>query len=233
MPSPAQQGFHVQWLLLCETGAARSLALSCGWQRKHFALERRIMIAVFTSCVLEYVKSLWYMLLIKNSMAHRYQEFISDEVKRKWRWRRQHEGEFEFWKQVVYGVYGARCTLMSARQSVCLHKCTCRTPRKPLCMQSSICDMTWHSNTQMSMSMHGDFPLATKWPELLCCAWRAAIMMTFSWQVMTPHSFLPSLLPPLWVSWAMYDNMFINPIGFALFLMIPAKFFPGAYWRWI
>ena len=78
-----------------------------------------------------------------------------------------------------------------------------------------------------------NFPFATKWPEELCCAWRAAIMMTFSWQVMTPHSFLPSLLPPLWVSWAMYDNMFINPIGFALFLMIPAKFFPGTYWRWI
>lgn len=39
--------------------------------------------------------------------ASRYQDFISDETKRKWRWRRLHEGEFEFWKQVVYGTYGA------------------------------------------------------------------------------------------------------------------------------
>ena len=63
------------------------------------------------------------------------------------------------------------------------------------------------------------------------CAWRAAIAMTFSWQCVTPHTLLPSLLPPLWVAWAMYDNMFINPIGFALFIMIPSKFVPGAYWR--
>ena len=40
--------------------------------------------------------------------ASRYQDFISDETKRKWRWRRLHEGEFSFWKQVVYGTYGAR-----------------------------------------------------------------------------------------------------------------------------
>ena len=68
------------------------------------------MIAVFASYVVEYLYSRCYMLSMKDSVADRYQEFISDEVKRKWRWRRQHEGEFEFWKQVVYGVYGARCS---------------------------------------------------------------------------------------------------------------------------
>ncbi len=77
------------------------------------------MIAVFASYVVCILNSFWYMLLFKDSMADRYQEFISDETKRKWRWRRQHEGEFEFWKQVVYGVYGARCTLKSGRQTVC------------------------------------------------------------------------------------------------------------------
>ncbi len=68
---------------------------------------------------------------------------------------------------------------------------------------------------------------------------RAAIMMTFCWQLMTPHSLLPSLLPPLWVSWAAsgkggpYRSFLFNPISFALIVMIPSKFVPGAYWRWI
>ncbi|KAK9836115.1 hypothetical protein WJX81_002408 [Elliptochloris bilobata] len=95
--------------------------------------------------------------------TERYQDFISDETKRKWRWRRLHEGEFEFWKQVVYGTY--------------------------------------------------------------------AITMTFCWQLLTPHTLLLSLLPPLWVAWSVYPNMFINPIGFALLLMMPMKFVPGTYWR--
>lgn len=171
-PSPAQQGFHVQWLLLCGTGAARTLTLRCGRQLSHFALERSILIAVFATDMVKYLYSRCYMLMMKDSMADRYQEFISDEVKRKWRWRRQHEGEFEFWKQVVYGVYGARCTLMSAHQSVCLHGCTCRTSCKPLCMQRCVCNMTWHSNTQMSMSMRGDFPVLQS--GLSCCALHGA-----------------------------------------------------------
>jgi hypothetical protein len=43
-----------------------------------------------------------------HTCSHRFEEFILDETKRKWRWRRLHDPEHDFWKAVVNGGYGVR-----------------------------------------------------------------------------------------------------------------------------
>lgn len=58
------------------------------------------------------------------AVADRYQEFVSDETKRKWRWRRLNDPEYDFWKSVIYGIYGARA-LPPSRPGSTLMDVTC------------------------------------------------------------------------------------------------------------
>ena len=53
------------------------------------------------------------------------------------------------------------------------------------------------------------------------------------WELVTPASFVLAVLPPLWVAWALHDNVFKSPIFYGMLLMAPLKFPLWAPFRWI
>jgi hypothetical protein len=59
----------------------------------------------------------------------------------------------------------------------------------------------------------------------------ADALIVVAYVTVMPFNVALVVLPPLWLSWTWYDNAFWSPIAFALYVMLPLKFPPGALVR--
>lgn len=59
------------------------------------------------------------------------------------------------------------------------------------------------------------------------------IFATVLYEAVTPVSVLIAVVPPLWVAWALHENILKAPIFWALVVMMPMKFPPFHPFKWI
>lgn len=133
----------------------------------------------------------------------RYREFIADETKRSWQWQRRNEAELHFWTGVVNGIFGECAMFFSA---------------------SAITQCVTFQNYVMPIRFS---------EGVIGCVPFAGILATIMWETLTPATFAIAVLPPLWIGWALHDNLLKSPIFYALLLMMPLKFPIGYPIRWI
>ena len=69
--------------------------------------------------------------------------------------------------------------------------------------------------------------------RVMCAPILAGIASVVLWEVLTPVSLALAVLPPLWVAWALHDNLLTSPILWGMLVMMPLKFVPGGPFRWI
>ena len=67
--------------------------------------------------------------------------------------------------------------------------------------------------------------------SVMRCA--AGVLATFLYEAITPVSVAIAVLPPLWVAWALHDNILKAPIFWALVVMMPLKFPLFHPFKWI
>ncbi|KAK9799393.1 hypothetical protein WJX73_000763 [Symbiochloris irregularis] len=60
------------------------------------------------------------------------------------------------------------------------------------------------------------------WKRILLAA--VGLVVTVIWEAIVPTNFFLAVVPPLFVSWALYDNWLMSPFILGLIIMLPLKF---------
>ena len=164
-----------------------------------------------------------------DQLLYSYREFLSEEVKRKWEWKRRTEQERGFWDAVVTFAMGA-LALTNEQTWLSYVAAAFRNP-------SSVV-MRVFAGLRMGCcpSLGGTVNAgACRADDVNSVA--AVCGVTLIWEALVPAAVAWAIAVPLYFVLTSYELSFrgllLNPIMVGLVLMLPLKFYPGMPVRWV